>query len=203
MARYRVDFQGTIYGVEAFQHGHGVESADTALAVAQDAAAQWLAILTDVDFSGLFRTDITWSQVNVSELGASPSAPVITSATEPIADGGTLSSEGLPAQCSVVVSLRTATAGSRARGRMYLPPCAAAALSSAGRLDTAELTNLADAMGSYFGAMSAAGHTPTVFSGVGGVWTDYVITNIRVGNVIDTQRRRRADLAEVYQTRTF
>lgn len=202
MALYRVDFQGALHGTEAFQHGHHVESGDTAFGVASDAAAQWLAILAVSGFSGLFSTGVQWSQVNVSELGATPSAPIVTSAQAPIADGGTAATTPLPNQISTVCSIQTATAGSRARGRMFLPPPIAGALSSTGRLTSGTVTILADNLEDYFDAMTTAGHSLVVVSGVGGVWTTYAAINIRVGDVLDTQRNRRNQLAEVYQSRT-
>lgn len=202
MPNYRVDFQGVLHGTEAFQHGHHVSSADTAFGVASDAAAQWLAILAVAGFSGLFTTGVTWSQVNVSELGASPSSPIITSAQAPIADGGTAGTSSLPNQISPVCSIQTATAGSRARGRMFLPPVAVGAIGATGRLQLASVTALADNLETYFDAMTGAGHDLVVISAVGGVYTAYPAINIRVGDVLDTQRNRRNQLAEVYQART-
>jgi len=202
MARYRVDFQGTLHGTETFQHGHHVSSADTAFGVAADAAAQWLAILAVSAFSGLFHTGVQWSQVNVSELGATPGSPILTSAQAAISDGGTAATNSYPNQISTVCSIQTATAGSRARGRMFLPPPIAAAGATNGRLSAGSVILLADNLEDYFDAMTTAGHSLVVVSGVGGVWTDYPAINIRVGDVLDTQRNRRNQLAEVYQTRT-
>lgn len=202
MPNYRVDFQGALHGTEAFQHGHHVSSADTAFGVASDAAAQWLAILAVAGFSGLFHTGVQWSQVNVSELGATPSAPIVTSAQAPIADGGTAATNPYPNQVSTVCSIQTATAGSRARGRMFLPPPVSAAGTTTGRLATGSVTALADNLEDYFDAMTTAGHSLVVVSAVGGVYTTYPAINIRVGDVLDTQRNRRNQLAEVYQVRT-
>lgn len=202
MPLYRLDFQGTLHGAEIFQHGHHVSSADTAAGVASDAAAQWLAILAVSAFSSCFPTGIQWTQVNVSELGATPASPVVTSAQTAISDGGTATTGSLPNQCAVVVSLRSATAGSRARGRMYLPPIDEDGLTTAGRLTTAYQTTLADNVEDYFDAMTTAGHSSVVVSSVGGVYTTYPLIELRIGNVIDTQRPRRNDLAEVYITRT-
>lgn len=202
MPLYRVDFQGALHGTEAFQHGHHVSSPDTAFGVASDAAAQWLTILAVTGFAALFSTGIQWTQVNVSELGATPAAPIVTSAQAPISDGGTASSGTLPNQISCVCSIQTATAGSRARGRMFLPPPIAGTLGTTGRLTTGTVTVLADNLEDYFDAMTGAGHDLVVVSGVGGAYTAYPAINIRVGDVLDTQRNRRNQLAEVYQTRT-
>ena len=202
MPNYRVDFQGTLHGTEVFQHGHHVVSGDTAFGVASDAAAQWLAILAVSGFSGLFSTGIQWSLVNVSELGNTPANPIVTSAQASISDGGTAAGSSYPNQISAVCSIQTATAGSRARGRMFLPPPATAAGTVPGRLATASVTALADNLEDYFDAMTTAGHSLAVLSGVGGVWTAYPAITIRVGDVLDTQRNRRNQLAEVYQSRT-
>lgn len=202
MARYRIDFQGTIYGTETFQHGHHVDSADSAAGVATDAAAQWLTQLAVVGFSVNWRTDVVWSQVNVSELGATPGAPVVTSAQAAIADGGTGTGASLPAQCSPCISLRSATAGSRARGRMYLPPTAISTVGNSGRLTSTAQNAIADGVEDYFDAMTTAGHSHVIVSAVGGAWTNYPLVSLRLGDVVDTQRRRRNDLAEVYAVRT-
>jgi hypothetical protein len=203
MALYRVDFQGALHGAETFQHGHHVESSGSSTDVADDAAAQWLAILAVSAFAELFHTGIQWTQVNVSELGASPADPVVTSAQTPIADGGTSTSNPLPNQIALVVSLLTAEAGSRARGRMFLPPPDLGVLTTTGRLGSAEAVIIADNMEDYFNNMEAAGHVTNVVSGVGGVYTARAVNNIRIGNVFDTQRGRRNSLAEVYTLRAI
>jgi len=85
---------------------------------------------------------------------------------------------------------------------MYLPPTTTATLTSAGRFTSTELGVLADAVEDYFDAMTTAGHASVVTSAVGGVWTDYPLVSIRIGNVFDTQRSRRNSLAETYVVRT-
>lgn len=85
---------------------------------------------------------------------------------------------------------------------MYLPPTHNDTMTTAGRLTTTAQNGLADNIEDYFDAMSAAGHSHVVVSSVGGVYTTYPLVSIRVGNVVDTQRSRRNDLAEVYQVRT-
>lgn len=202
MALYRVDFQGTIYGIEAFQHGHGVSSAGSAVDVADDAAAQWLAILAVAAFSQNWRTDVVWAQVNVSELGATPADPVVSSAQAAIGDAGTATTGSLPLQCSPVVSIRSSTAGSRGRGRMYLPPPITNSVGNNGRMTSTVTGNIADGLEDYFVAMETATHTMGIISAVGGIWQFYNANSIRVGDVVDTQRRRRNALAEVYATRS-
>lgn len=202
MPLYRIDFRGTLHAAETFQHGHHVSSADTASGVATDAAAQWLAILAVGAFNGLYSTGVQWTDVNVSELGATPASPIVTSTVASIADGGTSAGTSLPNQVSPCISLTSLTAGSRARGRMYLPPTTTATATTSGRISTTDATTIADNVEDYFDAMSAAGHSHVVVSSAGGVYTTYPLVSIRLGNVFDTQRSRRNDLAEVYQVRT-
>jgi len=198
MALFRVDFQGTIYGIEEFQHGMHFSSADSAAGVASDAAAAWLTVLADAAANTYYPTTVVWSQVNVSELGSTPAAPIQTSAQAVIADGGTSSDGGLPAQCSPCVSLSTATAGSRARGRMFLPPPDVSALTTAGRLVSGFRTAWIGALDTFFATMASNAATCVVVSSVGGAYTTYPVNTIRMGDVVDTQRRRRNSIAEVY-----
>ena len=200
MALFRSDFQGSIYGIEEFQHGLHWNSSDSSAGLAADLAAAWLTVLADTAFNTFYRTTVVWSQVNVSELGATPANPILTSAQASIADGGTSADVSLPAQCSPCVSLSTSTAGSRARGRMYLPPPDSTAVTISGRLDASFRTATINALDTFFATMAANAATPVVVSSVGGVYTSYVVNTIRLGDVVDTQRRRRNNIAEVYTT---
>lgn len=200
MALFRSDFQGSVYGVETFQHGMAWNSSDTAAGLASDLATAWLTFLAIPEANALWRTDIVWSAVNVSELGATPADPIVTSATATINDGGTSAGNGWPAQCSPCISFRTATAGSRARGRSYLPPMQVGTLTAAGRLSDTARGDLADSLDTFFAAMTANAAQPVVISAVGGVWTARNVITVAVGNVIDTQRSRRSDIAEVFST---
>ena len=171
MALFRVDFQGSVYGLENFQHGHHISSTDSSAGVAADAAAAWLALLADAALNTFYTTGIVWSQVNVSELGTTPADPILTSAQAVIADGGTSADAGLPAQCAPCVSLSTATAGSRARGRMFLPPPDVTAVTTTGRLAPAFLTAAVNALETYFQSWAGNAGDVVVVSAIGGVYT--------------------------------
>jgi len=200
MALFRSDFQGSIYGIEEFQHGLHWNSSDSSAGLASDLAAAWLTFLADTAVNTFYRTTVVWSQVNVSELGATPANPILTSAQAPIADGGNSTDVSLPAQCSPCVSLSTSTAGSRARGRMYLPPPDSTAVTISGRLDAAFRTAIINGLDTFFATMGSNAASPVVVSAVGGVYTSYPVNTIRLGDVVDTQRRRRNNIAEVYTT---
>jgi hypothetical protein len=200
MALFRTDFQGTVYGLETFQHGMHFSSTDSSAGLAADAAAAWLTVLATTGFAECFSTGVVWAQVNVSELGATPAAPIVTSATATINDGGTTATASLPAQCAPCLSFRTATAGSRARGRSFLPPVVAAVTSTTGRLISTNRGNIVSALDTFFATMASNAAQVVVVSSVGGVYTAYPVNTIALGDVIDTQRSRRSSIAEVYST---
>jgi hypothetical protein len=118
----------------------------------------------------------------------------------PTLAGGNPVSANLPTQCAVVVSLKTASSGPRFRGRMYMPPFTAASLTTDGRLLTATRDSLATAAAAWLTSIKATtpGWVPVVYSRTGGSTT--AVTAVAVGDVIDTQRRRRADLVEARKT---
>lgn len=126
---------------------------------------------------------------------------------------GALGAPTMPNQCALVVSLLTARSGRSYRGRVYLPILGAGVLSPAGRLDPAgaavyhALTFVGYLIASLNGQIFAPAVTapqPVTFfhiaiqsraSGQPGA----PVTSIKVGDVIDTQRRRRDKLVENYR----
>lgn len=86
---------------------------------------------------------------------------------------------------------------------MYFPPMSAAVLTETGRLTTTARSVLADDFQGFFDAWNAdSGTQPAgVASSVGGFVS--TVTGIQVGDVIDTQRRRRDTLPESYLNRTI
>lgn len=106
-------------------------------------------------------------------------------------------------QTSVVASLRTATPGRRTRGRMYFPALGAAIDTSTGRLSSpttgavaaAVVELLQDVADEATSVNPSAAVVPTVWSRENE--SGSVITSVEVGDVLDTQRRRRDKLAEV------
>lgn len=200
MALFRSDFRGTLFGIEQFQHGMAWSSGDSSAGLASDLATAWLTFLNTSTVSAVFHTGVQWSLVNVSELGATPAAPIVTSAQATIADGGTGTDVPLPAQCAPCLSFRTATAGSRARGRSFLPPPVSTTLTTAGRLNATTRTDLINGLDTFFATMAGNAAELVVISAVGGVWTSRPVNTIALGDVVDTQRSRRSSIAEVYTT---
>lgn len=108
----------------------------------------------------------------------------------------------LPPQTTAVVSTRTSQVGRRGRGRMFIPPFGASA-SSFGRLIGSAQTAAGAATKTMIEAMRLDGGGP------GGVWVYPIVTGapfsayavinqLRVGDVFDTQQRRRRSLVESF-----
>lgn len=107
-----------------------------------------------------------------------------------------------PYQTSVVTSLRTTTAGASGRGRLYWPATGVVLDSTNYRLSPTSVTNHLGAVKSFLTGIQGA--IDVTLDGVAlAVWSRklealYVVNQIQMGNVVDTQRRRRDNLIENY-----
>lgn len=105
----------------------------------------------------------------------------------------------LPLQNSFAVSWRTGQVGRRGRGRIFMPPTTTAALDTHGFFSSTFQTNARNAAVAFLEDLAI---TPVEPTGphvrpivTGSPWAQYgVISQVRVDNVIDTQRRRRRQL---------
>ena len=104
----------------------------------------------------------------------------------------------LPFQVSVCVSLRTDLATRAGRGRFYLPPLSTAQVLD-GRLLAADQSNIADNAQAFLQALLSAGLEPVIWGRTSLNAT--TITSVDVGDVFDTQRRRRNALIETRESR--
>lgn len=115
----------------------------------------------------------------------------------------------LPSQCSLVVSLLSdRPRGKASHGRMYLPGVGLR-VEGTGRILASDRTAYVTGLTTFFQPMITAGDKTAgrlilaaKASGAGGLnpaQNDYV-QSIRVGDIIDTQRRRRNGLSESYLT---
>lgn len=139
------------------------------------------------------------NQVSMTELTTASittaTGQQISRVSTTVARPGVSTDESLPAQCATVVSLTSETATRAGRGRFYLPPLAVTVMNT-GRLSAASMTALVAAVDSLFSSLgSGTPLDPVLYSR-----TAHTLTNItggNIGNVIDTQRRRRNKLIEV------
>jgi hypothetical protein len=108
-------------------------------------------------------------------------------------------------QTSIVFSLRTLRPGVTGRGRMYWPALAAT-LTSTGLLATPSNSSLATHAAQVLEFIGTAvplaeDMVPVVVSQTADVFT--LVNRVLVGNVLDTQRRRRNRLPEQYAASPF
>ena len=137
----------------------------------------------------------------------------LTFKTETACDGVT-SGGILPPQTSIVVSTRTNQFGPSARGRMFLPPPPVAYNAGAGVIASSSITALQAGLVTWFeacqvnGTLNGSWALPIVAGtnliGAQRTYGPYaLIKQFRIGDVFDTQRRRRRSISEVYSQSSF
>lgn len=150
----------------------------------------------DTFFPGYFGSGVGFSAAKVSKVDMATGHIISTQVGSTSFNGSGITGN-LPPQCAVVATLRTAFASSTERGRYYLPGPSANLLTAAGRLQTTPQTNIAAAL--------VAAHAAEILAGTDNFLVVYsrknrstqVVLRLDVGDIIDTQRRRRDKLIEV------
>jgi hypothetical protein len=172
--------------------------------LATAAASRWKTLhegITAMSFS------TTFTQVAVRNIDAAGRTTAQAFAGPVDATVGN-STPALPPQCCVVASLQTAEPGPRGRGRIYLPLIGGtvtngARLAPLVRDDVAqEVKTLLNSLKTYMDGGFGGPYFPVVASAVGSGF-NYPVDRVRVGDVIDTQRRRRDGLTEAYAVQTL
>lgn len=206
----RTSLRGLLSDQEQFQHKFdwGVPGNDPdyseaqLLAFAQQVATTWntTTMLTTKNLYGFLATDVVYTEVGAAQYTYSDplagSSNVEATAAQwymwPVASrpkGGAGTS--LPYEVSMCVTLLTDTRGARGRGRFYLPPLGTAAMGAKGRYSSMIPGMIAQDIDAFFEAMRTAHPAlrPVVVSQAAGQL--HQITSISVGDVPDSQRRRR------------
>lgn len=112
-----------------------------------------------------------------------------------------------PHATAIVLSLRTPGVGASARGRLYFPATGQSLQNTDYRIANAGQATLLAAMKTYLSAMEAAIKVTLPEANLT-VWSRttsnfHNVNNIQLGNVLDSQRRRRDKVTEGYQTVSF
>lgn len=107
-----------------------------------------------------------------------------------------------PAQCAVVISLRTPVPGRSGRGRIYWPALGAFMTAATLRMPMASVEAILAGFKTYVGGMKVAINN-TLGSGQAVLavrsetqQTEHWVSVLEAGDIIDTQRRRRDKLVE-------
>lgn len=213
----RLTFSGTCFG--------GREIWSTGLFIADPTADVGTASQTEVDeyaarwstlfglsankFSSAYTT--TQTKLSVLDTAGHPD-PLNTVYNTALVTTGAYGGNPQPPQVSLVASLRaTAIHGLATHGRMYLPGWGAVVDPSTGGVSSTDQNTIATAFQTFINgintdapvstvvALCSKGRTlPTVLAGV-----TQAVTHIEVGNIYDTQRRRRNGFAETYVNKTI
>lgn len=200
MTVYRHTASGTFPGESWSCTFHTTGSVDLTAAQAAWVTAWtnfWSGVAPPADAIGpLIATDVTTDQLVTSALDPVTFHQVARAEDDPSLVG-TADGASLPPQCAAGITWESAVASKKGRGRMYLPVFSTSTV-AAGRLATADVTKVLAAAGNIPAAFTTAALTSVIFNRVSHDTTP--ITTIRVGDVFNTQRRRRDKLVPVYQS---
>jgi len=131
-------------------------------------------------------TSLTISEVTVRYLGDEAGPEVTNVPVTPIA--GTNASPGLPGNVALCVSLRTALAGRRFRGRKYFSGWTEADVVG-NQVDAGAVADIVAACNAFIADMIAEGYPLTIVSYTGLTNTN-VVTALCIDPYVDSQRRR-------------
>lgn len=204
MSLYRVAVLGTHPAGDVISYGFHVmvgviaEISSDAQSVADLVSSQIESQIAN--WTNVYPAGVRGSTVRVHQLNSTGTESV--DVAESAIDGMTSTGSALPPQCAHVVTLIGGVGRSRT-GRMYLPAPNATNLTTQGRVSSAVCTIVADVWQDIFQGINTGAITGTRVV----VWsrtrsTSSEVTGIKVGDVVDTQRRRRNAVAETYTART-
>jgi len=188
MPMYQHRYSGTLPAGDQFVFSwHAVSL--RSLEDAQAAAVAWLDVFwTQGDgFATKCTSGVTVTKVSTGlVLVATGQQQAL--AEDVIGQPGTAAGSSLPQEVALVVSLRTALANRRGRGRFYLPPLAASFTTTTGMVPTATIGHLNEQLTAAWDAYNTLVDFPVVYSRVNRATER--ITSFDIGNVYDIQTRR-------------
>lgn len=103
-----------------------------------------------------------------------------------------------PAQCTVCVSLTTNKSRGLAHGGRFYPPVCLPGLGADGRITSANAQKIASSAATLISDLNAIGPGDVSIMSNVGAGAREPVRGVRVGRVVDTQRRRRNALPEEY-----
>ena len=204
MAVFRLDFGGPLYAdiwqCTLHMEGTGMPTADAALDDLVKDLSTWMAASSSASSAAL-----GWVKFNeidpVSRRYKSATETHERILTTPVR--GTVEGNGMPQQTLCISLLTGAKRGLASRGRFY-PPATVLSLGADGTVGDSAVTRVAQAARTLITNLNQWPGTDTPLGGqvvvLGGNGTTRPVTAVSVGNVMDTQRRRRSKLRERYTT---
>ena len=204
MAVFRLDFGGPLYAdiwqCTLHMEGAGMPTADAALDDLVKDLSTWMVASQSASSAAL-----AWVKFNeidpVSRRYKSATETYERILTTPVR--GSVEGNGMPQQTLCVSLLTGAKRGLASRGRFY-PPATVLSLGSDGTVSKTGVNLVATAARTLITNLNNWPGTDTPLGGqvvvLGGNGTTRNVTAVSVGNVMDTQRRRRNKLRESYTT---
>lgn len=190
MTTFLVRYSGLLASGEHWSTGVHVSGSGSASDVVSAATTAAAALWTDV--GGAYPTATTLDLVTVYELDDS-TGKAVSRDEATLTHAGTDVGKPMPQEVAVVASLRTSAVGPKGRGRLYLPGPSATALTTSGRLDSTVQGNFATGVAGMLSSLLGAAFTPILFTPG---QPNRPIGVIDIGDVFDSQRRRRDKLVE-------
>ena len=178
---------GETWSFNVHTTGAGTLAAAQAGAVAA-ATALWTGALDD-----FVSTDVLMTEVSTASIDEATDRQISRLADD-VNLPGVSAGQSLPFQCALGVSWKTDLATRAGRGRIYLPPISVSNM-AAGRVGASSVTGIVAAVDAFWAALDTAGLALVIRHKA--VHSSTAVTGGNVGNVIDTQRRRRNKLIEV------
>lgn len=192
MALFRHVASGTYPGGEVWSFTLHTQGSATIAA----AEAAWLAATAALwtgHLDGVISTQVSMTGLTTASIDPT-TGKQITRMADVVTRPGVAAGEPLPAQVSLAISTRTALATRAGRGRFYLPPFDVSS-TAGGKVAAGKITATVTAVKAMMDSLLGAGLQPVLYGRVTKAST--VVTTFDVGNVWDTQRRRRDKLVEV------
>lgn len=224
-AIHRITISGTsfqaaeIWSTSFYVGAVGADVGTAVQGVADNIRTAWTTFFTstDVAFSNRWQT----SQIKIARILANGTTDLnnVVYAPYGTAISGNSTFNVYPPQVALAATLEVAGArGLAAKGRMYLPGIAQP-LETDGRLSAANTLKVVNGFKAFIDQVNVAvsGDGSVILASQGrrvknaqgeyepvpGTAVNAVVDRVRVGSVYDTQRRRRNDLVETYQTATL
>lgn len=214
----RVTLSGTMWGgAEIWSTGFflgqkDADANDPTQAAADAIAAAWKTFFENANSQISSSYSFTMAKIAAIDATGHTVLDKVFYAAPLTASVGANGTARLPSQCSLVATLTSARPrGLAAKGRMYLPGWAVAPGTDGLLTVATTVTNVATTLQTFFNAVNASVDVPNsvilAAKGTGllpalTAQNDWV-TGLKIGNVIDTQRRRRNGLNETYVAKTI
>jgi hypothetical protein len=177
-------------------------STTTAADALLGANAFMTSLSTAANFGARFTSSTQFQNAKISEVDQA-TGTVLTTQFGTVAFSGTGLGSPLPPQVATVVTLRTGSALRTQVGRYYLPAQVVSDVVSTGRMNATTMGQLATVLQTAHQAEVTAMGAGSVIVYSRKLRSDAVVTTLQIGDVFDTQRRRRDKLAETRTSRTL